>query len=310
MAHSATVSKWGGKSEPPNDLREPRPTLKAPPRKLEAVPKVVISFGQEHPCISDISERVSGSHVSLQVNLRQQLNDPLASHFRVKHKVDSKDDSTTTAVYVHKSFVPTVCETVDAVIDSTPAYDVAIIAGFCKTGYHRADVWGRTVVELLNAVKDAEGRARYNCLHVDLHDCHRRDLVLHRLNESLKWLASPWYETDSIDGRKASFAYRCSKKEAAAMQTLTEIWDYVERRAEAINGLARKDCHEEDPPQRMREYEDPPAKRARRDLALETNVPSPPPPPAPPPPAPPQKNRSSSVMDDALEEWAVPSISD
>jgi hypothetical protein len=95
---------------------------------------------------------------------------------------------TVRAVMCQKGFTSVVK---DAVAWVASMNDPRIICIYCKTGYHRADVTGKTVTAVLNAVAPRT----FNALHLSI--CRDGpDDIPHSVATGLKWIQAPWCNVD------------------------------------------------------------------------------------------------------------------
>jgi len=67
-----------------------------------------------------------------------------------------------------------------------------ICSGECRSGFHRADTWGRTSEALLNSLIDADGVRIANCKHFSMSECTGHRSRKSTGEAALDWLAAPW----------------------------------------------------------------------------------------------------------------------
>ena len=147
----------------------------------------------------------------------------------VKSKVDGRDPMTIRAVFAAENFSQVVADTASwidiaiagAIKDSSTSNYMdteasRVFAVRCTSGYHRADVVGRSVASVLNQVKDEQGRPAFNCMHIGA--CKEQSSDFGWLMQlASRWATHPWCQT--IDEYCAS-----NHLFLAAVQSRPESW--------------------------------------------------------------------------------------
>ena len=101
---------------------------------------------------------------------------------------------------------------------------------YCRTGWHRADVTGRTFEQVLNATESERGR-EFNACHFGLHDAYGPTDLNDRMRRALKWSQSPW---DIREGghvqRSQLFGYEATKTDPVCQNAFHAIFDQLGER--------------------------------------------------------------------------------
>ena len=266
-------------------------------------PKVVVTFGMRHKMaeyIVEWTEHLASKKDLCAEDLRQSLKDPLKDN-QVQHEMDASNAQTFVAVMAQPHFPSVVKKCLQKLSDDS----VDVIVGMCKSGFHRADTFGRVTMAAGNCVLDEYGEHALTVLHVPLIKCTKRDTIDGAFNQIMSFLEDPW-----LDGfpfgvqRHNQFGYGFAQSSREAFKNFNEIWDCVE----AWNPRCAAASEENSPkPHRRRRRrtkaidltldmrpQSPSRPAPKRSLAdteeaeTEESVPPPPWKRAPPPPPPPR----------------------
>ena len=156
-----------------------------------SVPIAVVSFGhKEH-------DRLMQEFINLDepfyvyYDLRKMISDPLRQD-RVNHREDGSHAKTIVAVFGQQSFANVVAETLSGALAQAESLGRGVvIAGGCNGGFHRADTWGRTLVDSFNALMVGPAVRLVNAQHFPLQTASQ-DEAKYILDDAKKWAAMPW----------------------------------------------------------------------------------------------------------------------
>ena len=203
---------------------------RSPDRKIQNI--AIVTFG--------IETRVGGAMVNeLQrigkspkdvLDLREKLRDPKDDASRVKYQTDGTHEWTQRAVYCQSNFAGLVC----GEVQKANAGCCGLLLRACRTGYHRADVYGRTEKEALNRVcarlPNGTYARKFNAQHFPLCDIDHRD-VYANLKLAVDWVKEPFGMCRGhIDhARESLYAHDACMTRPQAAATFKTIYDFVDR---------------------------------------------------------------------------------
>ena len=195
------------------------------------LPFVVVTCGYEHPHYKMLQNGVDFRQADENDNwwildLTKELTDPARKEQTI-HGEDSSNKNVQIAIYTQDRFATLICDTLEAI----EYYDAhRRIFAFCRSGHHRADTFGASIVSAANRIKNPDGSRKYNAIQFPLHKVTKQATVV----EEMKAAESFWYEqyfitNSTIDlGRDQLFAFNGVCRRPAAMQNFTAIYDYVD----------------------------------------------------------------------------------
>lgn len=160
------------------------------------------------------------------VDLRQVLRDPKTE--RVKFQVDGSHEWTQRAVYVQSNWPEVITESVKE-IDERAGWNIGCVnLACCRTGFHRADTYGRTIKACMNRI-ELNGTRVFNVQHFPLHGVGAKE-VGKVLDLAVKWTEDPW---GIVRGGKAVpkselYAYDACCTRPSAMENFHAIYKYVD----------------------------------------------------------------------------------
>ena len=156
-----------------------------------SVPIAVVSFGHKRHArlMCDFVTRLEPSVMSF--DLCSMLTDPLYDDCVNDHE-DGSHAKTIVAVFGQQGFARAVSVTLAKALWLAHSLGRGVvIAGGCNGGFHRADTWGRTVVDSFNALMVGPVGRLVNAQHFPMQTKSPRE-AKHILNTAQNWVAMPW----------------------------------------------------------------------------------------------------------------------
>ena len=104
-----------------------------------------------------------------------------------------------------------------------------IASGECRSGFHRADTWGRTTEALLNALVDPNGCRIANAKHFSMSECTGSKSRETTAQSALGWVAAPWLATKWSLAVSASdrYGFEGAMDRQEAAHNYGNMWRYV-----------------------------------------------------------------------------------
>ena len=158
-------------------------------------------------------------------DLREMLDDPL-DDAQVFPGVDGTDPTTIQAVYSQKQFGVHIVETIDKLRDGTigPLVDVE-----CKSGFHRADTFGRTLQATCNAILDGKGERMFNVQIFPLHNLTKKGAAEAAVDRAVEWATQEAWTLVCEKGIRLHqrYAYEAASQRRESFATFDMIWKHV-----------------------------------------------------------------------------------
>jgi hypothetical protein len=201
----------------------------------------VVTFGLGTPIAQEVFKKLQAWGIPRAEvhDLRTVLRDPRDNASRALWQVDGTHEWTQRAVYGQESFPTCVQQRIGELEARVRDGRPRIIFEACHTGFHRADVFGRTLKSCLNrklAFDPAGEMLRvFNCMHFPLCELKPRDVAKHL---ELAW---KWADTDGwalVRGgtgpREDLYAYDACCTRPQAYEHFHVIYDNVESYASLL----------------------------------------------------------------------------
>ena len=165
-------------------------------------------------------------------DLRTMLTDPVNTE-QVHWKDDGTVITTIQAIYCQHNCAEVALDIVKKV---TNGYSSRLIDLFDRTGHHRADTIGRTVVELLNGLVEPNGNRVYNAQCFPLAHITKERALQGAINAAVQWVNENGW-TDMLGGERDPslvYGYDAATKRKDAMATFQTMWSWVETHNQAV----------------------------------------------------------------------------
>ena len=232
------------------------------------------------------------------IDLCQQLGNPLDSNERVFKGCDGTNESTIVAVYSQPNFPGVVNRYADEFIADRAQVQLAVVN--CNTSFHRADTFGRTMMNVLNAVTIG-GEKVFNCMFFPTCGVNAfRDVEKITAN-AMQWIEEPWMEMQTPPDAERRYAWEYVNRRPRAHAAFMEIWQFVDEQTQemAFPTAVESDAEEEEavappafpPVPPSTRVAAPTAPTRAPEAAIYMLLPVPPPPARVPPPPPAAKQR-------------------
>ena len=287
------------------------------------LPVSVITFGHKHDLnwcveqeIAKMRDHFDADSAVMRVDLRKTLVNPETKENRVQFRTDGSHSSTIIKVFSQTVFRSVIEKDLTKLIDHAPS---VVVAG-CTTGYHRADVYGRTLTDSANGLT-CGGNKMFAANHFATCGCVNAHEVRQQFKYAIEWVQKPWAATELKTDDTLAYAYKEVLSRPTAYGTFTGIRDAVRRMNEVgVSDNASSDDHDDhDSNTDERRYDDdesevevaPPRPTKAQSAKRPTPQPPKEPPTAdqrrrPPPPPPPQPSHRGGGQKRARSSYASP----
>lgn len=204
----------------------------------------VVMSGAAEPSGKHVQDHIhhrGGNEVWTSWDLRTMLKDPVKTE-QVHWKEDGQVITTVQAIYCQHNCAEVALTIVKFITDGNSHRLVDI---FCRTGHHRADTIGRTVVELLNGLVEPDGTRIYNAQCFPLAHINKTLALQGALDAAVTWVDEDGW-TDMPGGERdlsLVYGYEASTKRKDAMATFDEMWGWVAHK----NQVLRDECEAAEP---------------------------------------------------------------
>ena len=198
---------------------------------MQPLAVAVVSFGHKSPVAWVVKDEVSKARRQFPAtdsvmlfDLRQSMAGNSANKdMKAVFRADGTHSSSIVKVYSNDGFADVVEDGLQQMMQQAPS----IVVVSSASGFHRADVFGRTVTDCANSIT-VDGQQMFTVNHFPLCDCKDAKSVRQQFKYAAEWASAPWAATEAPSDITKCYGHAAVLMRPDAYRTFLRIRDIVD----------------------------------------------------------------------------------